>query len=230
MLKASYTCLLPGLFANPDATGCTSYILCDSYDLKSFKRNCPPDTYFWPLNKGCFSHYNCSTDSMPDGDNTNPCIGWGGTQIIDKYSSDCSSYIHCRWEYIGTNDYILNGERYDCPSGTSYLFNEGCRDNYQCTNYQCTAEGYFADPSVSDCSRFIICKKNINPYTGATTVYPIFTTCPANTKFSPFSKNCDEFYTCDGNNPHSVADPWLNYNWAFPTAENPITFPLWDIR
>lgn len=70
---------------------------------------CPEDKYFWPSKNGCYSYYNCSTDSSSY--ITNPCDGFSDfhtTNLKDKFSDDCSSYILCGVININNNDFILN--------------------------------------------------------------------------------------------------------------------------
>lgn len=217
-----FTCQEIGVFPNPDTTDCASFIVCDIYS-RAQVTNCPEGSHYWPLNKGCFSSYDCATDSTPNNDNVNPCTGFSNYVIIpDKSSGDCSSYITCQTQnvYVG-NAYlpITHGIRYECPSGYTYKPNSGCIINYECSNYQCNAKGIFQN--VNDCSSFIVCDESSNYY-GGSFLYAYEVKCPGDTQFSPFSGKCVSYYTCGGSDPYNGIDPCSNYNWANPKVPNPL--------
>lgn len=195
--------------------------MCTS-NLQPTVYNCEADTYYWPEKKGCFSQYNCATNSMPG--NTNPCEGISYNNIPDKNSADCTKYIVCALNNIynnGENVQVPQVTSVECQSGTAFRPGYGCLSNHQCSNYQCTSEGVFEN--TNDCSTFIQCwKYNVYTTNGPVPMlFPDLNNCPANTKFNPISKKCDEFYNCDGNDPYGGVDPCSDYNYANPYVPNP---------
>lgn len=220
---------MKGVFPNTDTNDCKTYIICDS-NLEPSVYNCDENTYFWPLHNGCFSHYDCATDSMPDVyNNENPCDGFPSYETIqDKYSTDCSSYLLCYWtERSYDNEWIRIPlvESKSCNSGTYFKpgIGNGCMSGYKCADYECTTEGLFVNPNVNDCSSYVKCKKyTSSQYTGTGSLfYNVLKICPPGTKYSPFLRKCDSFYNCNGMDPHNGIDPCLQYNPANPFVVNP---------
>jgi len=217
----AFMCTENGIFANTDSNDCKTFVICNN-DLSPTVYNCNDNTYFWPEGKGCFSQYNCATNSMRD--NTNPCEGLSYNIVPDKYSADCTTYLTCNLYYYysdGGNIQISQVSSEQCSSGTAFRPGYGCTNSYGCVNYQCTIEGLFENPN--DCSTFIQCWKY---YTYNNTVltsflYPELNNCPQNSKFNPYLRKCDEFYNCDGIDPHSGTDPCFDYNHANPFVPNP---------
>ncbi len=161
---------------------------------------------------------------MPD--NTNPCEGFSSPyqNIPDKNSADCSEYLQCyRIDFYDIDSYtkVSNVIRRACPAGTVYNPRNGCNSVNTCINYQCSTDGNFLNANTNDCSTFIKCERTYGYGGTASYLYPSLKSCPSSTKFSPFSKKCDEFYNCDGIDPHNGIDPCLNYNWASPFVPDP---------
>lgn len=189
---------------------CTSYLTPTVY-------NCKANTYFWPAKKGCYSQYDCATNSVPG--NTTPCEGYDDALLLDK--TDCSKYTVCSILNIytnGENFLVRQVSNEQCSSGRAYRPGYGCVNDHKCVDYQCTSEGIFENPN--ECSTFIKCW---DYYAGSNvpSFFPDLNNCPGNTKFNPNSKKCDEFYNCDGNDPYGGVDPCFDYNPANPFAANP---------
>lgn len=222
MFLTAFTCQEQGIFANTDSNDCKTFVSCDS-SLVSSIQNCRDNTYFWPEQKGCFSNYDCATSSMLD--NINPCEGsiyYGYENVPD--SSDCSSYLVCdsTTMYLG-NVEALVPQVYSrkCYGETAYRPDYGCVDDYQCSDYQCTAEGLFEDPNANDCSTFVTCSKFITSHNPSVPFYAFLNTCPSDTKFNPMLNKCDGFYNCDQVDPHGGVDPCAEFNYANPFIPNP---------
>ncbi len=209
------------MFANTDTNDCGTFVICDSL-LNPTVQNCNGNTYFWPEKKGCYSQYNCADNTMPD--NVDPCEGFTYNNIPDKNSLDCTNYLSCGVNHVWSEGEYIQMPQVSvvqCPSGTAFRPGYGCISSHQCVNYQCTSEGAFENPS--DCSTFIQCWK----YQGSSNIgmisflYPDLNNCPANTKFNPQLKKCDEFYNCDGIDPYGGIDPCFDFNYANPYVPNP---------
>ncbi|XP_037050145.1 latent-transforming growth factor beta-binding protein 4-like [Bradysia coprophila] len=219
----AFTCTVTGLFANTDSNDCKTFVSC-GYSLQPEVHSCPENTFFWPAKQGCFSQYNCATNSMPS--NTNPCEGNNYYSIPDPSSSDCSKYIQCNRGYVYNNGISFPYPQVtsvQCDSGTAFRPDTGCVSGYVCANYPCTSEGYFPNSNSVDCTTFIECwKRDLWLNNGqVTTLHSNVVTCPANSKFNPQLDKCDSFYNCDGNDPHAGTDPCGQVNWDNTIVANP---------
>lgn len=214
MFESAFTCPGQGIFENTDSTDCKTFISCGS-NLVPVVNNCNDGTYFWPAKKGCYSQYKCAEGTMPD--DTDPCEGFTYNNIPDKTSTDCTKYLVCGTLYV-YNLYteIMQVTVAECPSGTAFRPGWGCISNHQCSNYQCTSVGTFANSDSSDCSTYVKCYKYSNAL-----LYADINTCPSNTKFNPFLNKCDSFYNCNGIDPHGGNDPCSSYNAANPIVPDP---------
>ncbi|XP_037049509.1 uncharacterized protein LOC119083818 [Bradysia coprophila] len=217
----AFTCPSKGVFPNTDSNDCTTFVICDS-SLNPTVQHCSWNTYFWPEKNGCYSEYDCASNSMPG--NTDPCEGFTDNYIPDKSSTDCTKYFDClviNYNSDGGYEPISTVRSQQCSSGTTFRPGYGCTTNYQCLNYECTSEGYFENANVNDCSTFISCTKLVDGTTATSILYPELQTCPGNMKFNPFIGKCDAFYNCDGFDRHGGVDPCLEYNYANPYVPNP---------
>lgn len=76
-----------------------------------------------------------------------------------------------------------------CTAASNYV----CTVTTNTTNTTtdvCTADGYFADPSVTNCSSYIQCVLINGTYTETTY------TCPTDTYYNPNTTLCDASYNC----------------------------------
>lgn len=218
----AFTCSSTGLFANTDSNDCKTFVSC-GYSMQPQVHSCPEDTFFWPEKQGCFSQYNCATNSMPG--NTDPCELNNYYSVPDPSSSDCSKYIQCNLGYV-YNDQSFQYKQattVQCDSGSAFKPGSGCVSGYQCSNYACTSEGLFVNPNSVDCTTYVQCWK-LDRWLNSglvSTLNANVIACPSNTKFNPQFNKCDSFYNCDGNDPHGGADPCAEYNGANPIVPNP---------
>lgn len=219
----AFTCPSKGVFANTDTDDCSTFVICDS-GLNPTVQYCSSNTYFWPEKKGCYSQYDCATNSMPG--NVDPCEGFTDNYLADTSSTDCTKYFDCyvsRYYDYNSGDYVTIKLVRDsqCSSGYTIRPGYGCTNKYQCVNYQCASEGYFTNPDDSDCSTFIFCKKVVSSTSTAFVLYPELMNCPANTKFNPSISKCDDSYNCDGIDRYNGVDPCREYNGANPYVADP---------
>ncbi len=151
--------------------------------------------------------------------NADPCGEFRYEDIPDRSSADCTKYLSCHSKYISENQaYVKQVSSIQCPSGTAFRPIYGCINFHHCgNNYECTAEGIFANPN--DCSSFIQCSKYDNGVTSF--LFGESYDCPPDSNFNPHLSKCDSIYNCDGIDPHGGVDPCDSNNDAHQFVVNP---------
>ncbi|XP_072941884.1 uncharacterized protein [Epargyreus clarus] len=123
------------------------------------------------------------------------CSETGAGRFADPDDTTCKNYTLCSYS-SSTGTY--SSYDYVCPSTS--LFNpstSACTvsSDFVCnvtstTNTSCTADGFFVDPSSTNCSSYIECIEIDGTF--LETSY----TCPDDTNFNPNTTLCDSDYTC----------------------------------
>ncbi|KAJ2950632.1 hypothetical protein O0L34_g8887 [Tuta absoluta] len=117
-------------------------------------------------------------------------------RIANTADTTCRTYFLC---VFNTGNASFVGYTYTCPNNSTFNPASGqCTTNYVCptanaiapANNVCTADGFVADPTVTDCSSYIQCTQ-INGAFVQTTL-----TCPANTFYNPTTTFCDPNFSC----------------------------------
>ncbi|XP_047989732.1 uncharacterized protein LOC125229015 [Leguminivora glycinivorella] len=116
-------------------------------------------------------------------------------RFADPADTTCQNYTYCVYD-TSTSTYL--SYNYVCPSTSVFNPNTAqctASTNYVCsvtntTTSVCTADGYIADPSSTDCSTYIECVE-ING-TFVETTY----TCPNTTYYNPNTTLCESDYNC----------------------------------
>ncbi|CAH2062946.1 unnamed protein product, partial [Iphiclides podalirius] len=191
-------CTADGYFADPSSNNCSSYIECisinDTYTETTY--SCPDDTLFNPNTTLCEDDYNCTdtSDTTDNATTTFNCTEAG--RFANPDDTTCQTYYLCTLLSNGT--YVQN--EYTCP--TSAVFNPNsalctASSNYVCnvtttsnSSSVCTADGYVADPSSTNCTAYIECVEINGTYTETTL------TCPDDTFFDPNTTLCELDYNC----------------------------------
>lgn len=128
------------------------------------------------------------------------CTTTGAGRFADPTDTTCQNYTYC--VYVASTGSFVSYD-YTCPSTSVFNPNSGlctASTNYVCnvTATTCTADGYIADPSVTDCSSYIECV-NIDGVFSETTY-----SCPTGTYYNPNTTFCDSTYTCTTNTTTTI--------------------------
>ncbi|XP_049865526.1 uncharacterized protein LOC126366461 [Pectinophora gossypiella] len=119
------------------------------------------------------------------------CTATGIGRFADTSDTTCQNYTLC---VLDTTTNTYSSYNYTCP--TTSVFNPNtaqctAASNYNCSSSAvCTADGYVADPDVTDCSSYIECVEIDGTFTETTY------TCPDSTYFNPDTTNCESDYEC----------------------------------
>ncbi|CAD0198708.1 unnamed protein product [Chrysodeixis includens] len=123
------------------------------------------------------------------------CTATGAGRFADPADATCQNYTLCIYNTATTSYVSYN---YVCP--TTSLFSptlSQCTSTYTCpntttatttNNATCTADGFVADPSSTDCSTYIQCVL-INGVYSQTQL-----TCPTGTYYNPTTTLCESTY------------------------------------
>ncbi|XP_045764147.1 uncharacterized protein LOC123866542 isoform X2 [Maniola jurtina] len=114
-------------------------------------------------------------------------------RLPNNLTPDCRGYTMC---LMGAGGYA----KFDllCPENSIYSHLENQCTNvtsYQClSDYNCTQEGNFVDPSSENCTSYIACVKDLRAITTARLI-----TCQSNEVFSPRESMCvnETLYNCN---------------------------------
>lgn len=198
----SSTCTADGYYADQSSTNCSSYIECifvdDTYIETTY--DCPNDTLFNPNTTLCDSNYNCtdSSDSNSTASETFNCTTAG--RFANPEDTTCQTYYMCvllsngsylQYEYTCPTSAVFDPDSAYCTSSSNYVCNVTTTTNStNTTSSVCTDEGYFADPSSTNCSSYIECILINDTYTETTY------TCPGDTLFNSNTTLCVSDYNC----------------------------------
>ncbi|XP_053600388.1 nuclear pore complex protein DDB_G0274915-like [Plodia interpunctella] len=121
-------------------------------------------------------------------------------RFADTSDTTCQNYTLCVYNN-STGTYLAYN--YTCPTTSVFsptISQCTASSNYVCNNTSttsstnsasvCTADGYFADPSSTNCSSYIECVEINGAYTETTY------TCPTDTYFNPNTTLCESDYNC----------------------------------
>lgn len=122
------------------------------------------------------------------------CTSTGAGRYADTDDTTCKNYTLCVY-VSASNSY--DSYDYVCPTTSVFSpVSKVCTTNYVCNNTNstsssvCTADGYIANPSSTNCTSYIECVE-IN-----STYVETVLTCPEDTYFDPNTTLCEANYNC----------------------------------
>ncbi|XP_075972439.1 uncharacterized protein LOC142974161 [Anticarsia gemmatalis] len=101
------------------------------------------------------------------------------------YSSTTASFL--AYNYVCPTTSVFSPTLSQCTASTNYVCNVTTTTT---TTSVCTADGFIADSTSTDCSTYIQCVQINGTYTETTL------TCPTNTFYNPTTTFCEADYNC----------------------------------
>lgn len=197
---------------NKFATGCSSYINCNSLHVPNsdnsywydgtygMVQNCPSGEMFQQYRRECVANTKCTNYK---------CVAEGYFPNPD--SSDCSSFIICDKFTLGYNDHsLLYPTLVACPPNTSFSpFSKKCDAYYTCGGkdiwkgiYPCSTYNWASpivpNPADTKCTTYLSCLYSSPDYPYNRKIKVIEKkVCPTKTFFSPILGKCYYNYECN---------------------------------
>lgn len=135
-------------------------------------------------------------------------------RFADPADTTCQNYTLCvyvstnasfiSYNYVCPSTSVFNPNSAQCTSSISYTCNVTTANTT--TTSVCTADGYIADPSSSNCSAYIEC---VDLY-GNGTYSETTLDCPSGTYFDPNTTFCESTYACSSSFTCSTAGRFAN--------------------
>ncbi|XP_068627979.1 uncharacterized protein [Battus philenor] len=131
------------------------------------------------------------------------CTATGAGRFADPADTTCKNYTLCvlvpntntfvAYNYVCPTTSVFNPASKRCTASSNFVCNvtaPGSTTTTPAPPAVCTADGYVADPSVTDCTSYIECVQINGTFTQ--TVY----TCPNGTLYNPNTTLCEVNYVC----------------------------------
>ncbi|KAG4075578.1 hypothetical protein HA402_003403 [Bradysia odoriphaga] len=204
---SNYPCTSEGIFEDPNANSCSSFISCSSLQswystaslLYANAKTCASGTKFSPFTKKCDALYNC--DGIDQYNGVDPCAEYNHANpfVPNPFDATASSYLECSTDTYGDKSGTIL--RKDCPANFYFSPLLGkCYNNYDpnetCSKDPCSSgNGKYVDYKSGMCENFIECRDESKDASSYKPVYEKVY-CPPGTRYSPELKECLKQYVC----------------------------------